>query len=82
MTGGPSGAAGIRPEDLSHSMLVAVLMAHGGSLTIPLSGFEADALGGRDGSFHAVAMEPQPDGTVRLSVRPRPDEPTAGVRHE
>lgn len=82
MTGDQPGAAGLRPEDLSHSMLVAVLMAHGGSLTIPLSAFEADALGGRDGSFHAVAMEPQQDGTVRLSVRPRPDEPTAGVRFE
>lgn len=82
MTGSPLARLPIEPGDLSHSMLLAVLMAHGGSLTIPLSAFEADALGGRDGSFHAVAMEPQPDGTVRLSVRPRPDVPAAGVRHE
>ena len=68
-----------RPEDLSHAMLVAILMHHGGSMDIPASAFEADALGGRDGSWHAVAMEPQADGTLRVSVRPRPDGDDGGV---
>ena len=68
-----------RPEDLSHAMLVAILMHHGGSMDIPASAFEADALGGPDGSWHAVAMEPQQDGTLRVSVRPRPDGDAGGV---
>ncbi|MFJ6076411.1 pRL2-19 [Streptomyces sp. NPDC093065] len=81
MTGGPLDGRSVRPEDLSHSMLVAVLMAHGGSLTIPVSAFEPDSTGGPDGSWHAVALEPLEDGTVRLSVRPRPsDTDAAGVR--
>lgn len=68
-----------RPEDLSHAMLVAILMHNGGSMDIPATAFEADALGGRDGSWHAVAMEPQADGTLRVSVRPRPDVDDGGV---
>lgn len=68
-----------RPEELSHAMLIAVLMAHGGSMDVPASAFETDALGGRDGSFHAVSMEPLPDGTVRLAVQPRPDTDAAGI---
>ncbi len=67
------------PQDMSHAMLIAILMHHGGSLDLPASAFEADALGGRDGSWHAVAMEPQDDGTVRLSVRPRPDVDEARI---
>lgn len=70
------------PADMSHAMLVALLMHHGGSMTIPAEAFQADALGGLDGAWHAVAMEPQGDGTVRLSVRPRPDVPGEGVRFE
>ncbi|WP_431985251.1 pRL2-19 [Streptomyces qinglanensis] len=70
------------PEDMSHAMLLAILMHHGGSLTLPAEAFEPDALGGRDGSWHAVAMELQPDGTVRLAVRPRPDGDTGGITHE
>ncbi|MDX2683695.1 pRL2-19 [Streptomyces soliscabiei] len=68
-----------RPEDLSHAMLIAVLVAHGGSLEIPAAAFEADVIGGRDGSFHAVSMEPLPGGTIRLSVQPRPDTEEAGI---
>jgi hypothetical protein len=56
------------PADLSHSMLLAVLMHHGGSLDLPATAFEADALGGADGAFHAVRMDPLPGGTLRLSV--------------
>jgi hypothetical protein len=68
-----------RPEDMSHAMLVAILMHHGGSMDIPADAFVADALGGRDGSWHAVAMEPQANGTLRISVRPRPDGDEGGV---
>ena len=78
----PFDAANPRAADISHAMLVAILMHHGGSMALPAEAFEHDALGGLDGSWHAVAMEPQPDGTVRLSVRPRPDVPEASVRFE
>ncbi|HBF84882.1 MAG TPA: pRL2-19 [Streptomyces sp.] len=67
------------PGDLSHAMLIAILMHHGGSLDLPAGAFDPDAIGGRDGAFHAVAMEPQTDGTVRISVRPRPDGDDAGI---
>jgi hypothetical protein len=70
------------PADMSHAMLIAILMHHGGSLEIPASAFEPDAIGGLDGAFHAVAMEPQPGGTIRISVRPRPDVPDAGITYE
>ncbi|MFF3959800.1 pRL2-19 [Streptomyces sp. NPDC001890] len=62
------------PADMSHAMLIAILMHHGGSMELPAGAFAPDAIGGLDGSFHAVAMEPQPGtGTIRISVRPRPD---------
>lgn len=63
------------PGDMSHAMLVAILMHHGGSLDLPVDAFEVDALGGPDGAWHAVAMIPQTDGTVRISVQPRPSGP-------
>lgn len=78
----PFDAANLRPADMSHAILVAILMHHGGSMTLPASAFEHDALGGLDGSWHAVAMEPQSDGNLRVSVRPRPDVDEAGVRIE
>lgn len=68
-----------RAAELSHGALVAVLMAHGGSLEVPADAFAADSIGGRDGSFHALAVEPLPGGRVRLSVQPRPDVPGAGI---
>ncbi|MYV63869.1 pRL2-19 [Streptomyces sp. SID4931] len=68
------------PEDLSHALLVAVLMDNGGSLELPDGAFAPDALGGADGSWHAVEMTPDPaTGTIRLSVRPRSDMPGGGV---
>ncbi|MFJ4343625.1 MULTISPECIES: pRL2-19 [unclassified Streptomyces] len=72
-------ASEISPADMSHAMLVAILMHAGGSLSLPASAFELDALGGADGAWHAVGMEPQTDGTVRLTVQPRPDVPEAGM---
>lgn len=65
--------------DMSHASLVAVLMHHGGSLEVPASAFEPDSIGGRDGSFHALAVDAIPGGRVRLSVHPRPDVPGAGI---
>ncbi|WP_346268110.1 pRL2-19 [Streptomyces sp. SID3915] len=67
------------PADLSHAMLIAILMHHGGSLDLPAGAFDPDAIGGLDGAFHAVAMEPQDNGTIRISVRPRPAGDDAGI---
>ena len=67
------------PADMSHAMLIAILMHHGGSLDLPAGAFTPDALGGMDGAFHAVAMEPQLDGTVRISVQPRPSGDAGGI---
>ncbi|MFJ5086480.1 pRL2-19 [Streptomyces sp. NPDC088706] len=62
------------PADLSHAALIAILMHHGGSLDLPAGAFDPDALGGVDGAFHAVAIDPQTDGTIRISVQPRPSD--------
>ncbi|MEV4500365.1 hypothetical protein AB0J84_32335, partial [Micromonospora arborensis] len=67
-----------RAADLSHAALVAVLMAHGGSLTIPATAFQPDSIGGPDGSFHALAMDTRGD-LIHLSVQPRPDVDGAGI---
>ncbi|MGY3340953.1 hypothetical protein ACVW0K_007146 [Streptomyces filamentosus] len=69
----------LSPADLSHALLVAVLMHNGGSLDLPREAFALDALGGPDGAWHAVGMEPQQDGTIRISVRVRPDVDGAGI---
>ncbi|MFJ2202364.1 pRL2-19 [Streptomyces violaceusniger] len=69
---------GLSPADISHAILIAVVMHSGGSLTLPASALEADALGGPDGGWHALCMEPQTDGGVRIAVQPRPDVPGAG----
>jgi hypothetical protein len=79
-SGGPLPEA--TPAEMSHAMLIAILMHNGGSLTLPAAAFESDALGGFDGAFHAVAMETQPDGMIRLSVQPRPDGDAGGIRRE
>lgn len=68
--------------DMSHASLVAVLMHHGGALEVPASAFAPDNIGGRDGSFHALAVDTLPGGRVRLSVHPRPDVPGAGIIRE
>jgi hypothetical protein len=68
--------------DLSHAALVAVLMANGGSVEVPATSFEPDSIGGRDGSFHALAVDALPGGRVRLSVHARPDVPGAGIIRE
>ncbi|MFB7484844.1 hypothetical protein ACFUEM_38660 [Streptomyces anulatus] len=73
-------AGDVGPGDLSHAALIAVLMDAGGSLDLPAGAFDVDALGGRDGSFHALAVEPLPGGRrVRLSVQARPDTDAGGI---
>lgn len=77
------GFEGLSPADMSHAWLIAILMHHGGSLDLPLSAFERDALGGPDGSHHAVRMEVLDGaGTVRLSVVARPEGDDAILRWE
>jgi hypothetical protein len=60
-------------------MLVAILMHHGGSLELPGSAFETDALGTSDGAHHAIEVTPVDGSSVRLSVVPRPPGPDAGI---
>lgn len=67
-------------EDMSHAMLIALLMHHGGSMVLPAQAFESDAMGGADGSFHAVELTPLSDRTVRLSVVPRPPGNSGGTK--
>ncbi|MDH6145974.1 hypothetical protein P3T35_008036 [Kitasatospora sp. GP30] len=67
------------PEDMSHAMLIAVLMDQGGSYDMPADALSVDALGTADGAFHAVELLPLPDGRVRLSVVPRPAGDAGGV---
>lgn len=68
----------VTPEDLSHSMLIAVLMDMGGSYTMPAASFTPDALGTPDGVLHAVQMEPIEGGMMRISVVARPNDMRAG----
>lgn len=67
------------PEEMSHAMLIAVLMHHGGSITLPASAIDADATGTSDGVFHAIELQPLDDGGVRLSVVPRPSGQDSGI---
>ena len=67
------------PAEMSHAMLLAVLMHNGGSIEIPQVALEPDSTGTADGSFHAVELLPLPGGMVRLSVVPRPGVPEAGI---
>lgn len=70
------------PADMSHAMLIGILMNEGGSYVMPAVAMDADSIGGPDGAFHAVAMEPLQNGLIRLSVRPRPDVDQAGISYE
>ncbi|MBZ3918135.1 pRL2-19 [Streptomyces acidiscabies] len=64
---------------MSHAMLIAVLMHNGGSLDLPATAFETDALGDGHGAHHAVQLAPLDDGSVRLSVVARPSGDDAGI---
>ncbi|WP_435059507.1 pRL2-19 [Streptomyces sp. bgisy060] len=67
------------PAVMSHRMLIALLMHHGGSMTLPAAALDADATGTADGTHHAVQLATLDDGTVRLSVVARPPVDGAGV---
>jgi hypothetical protein len=67
------------PEDMSHGMLIALLMALGGSYDLPGDAFHADAMGTTDGQFHAVELATLADGRLRLSVVPRPAGEAGGI---
>jgi hypothetical protein len=77
----PSPFGNLTPADMSHAMLVAILMHNGGGYTLPMDALEVDALGRPDGSHHAVQMVPLADGSgVRLMVIARPEGPDAVLR--
>ncbi|MEV0344113.1 hypothetical protein AB0H49_34405 [Nocardia sp. NPDC050713] len=68
------------PADMSHAMLIALLMHLGGSYDLPSSALtEADVFGTSDGALHALELVPLRDGRVRLSVVPRPPGDGAGI---
>ncbi|MFC8008467.1 hypothetical protein ACFUCH_35475 [Streptomyces olivaceus] len=67
------------PEEMSHVALVAILMQHGGALTLPPDALDPEAVGGPRG-WHAVSIERQQDGTLRVAVQARPDAPHAGMK--
>ncbi|MEV7776566.1 pRL2-19 [Kitasatospora sp. NPDC086791] len=68
------------PADMSHAMLIGLLMHLGGSYDMPADALSVDALGTPDGTFHAVELGVLEDGQVRLSVVPRPSGDDAGLR--
>lgn len=67
------------PEDMSHAMLITLLMHLGGSYDLPEDAFATDAMGTRDGAFHAVELVPLANGQMRLSVVPRPAGNAGGI---
>lgn len=67
------------PARMSHAMLIAVLMHHGGSMDLPAAALDPDATGTADGTHHAVQLATLDDGTVRLSVVARPPGDDAGI---
>ncbi|AWZ06867.1 MULTISPECIES: pRL2-19 [unclassified Streptomyces] len=66
------------PAQMSHRMLIAVLMHHGGSLDLPAAALDRDATGTAD-AHHAVQLATLDDGTMRLSVVARPPVDDAGI---
>lgn len=70
-----------KPEDMSHGMLIALLMALGGSYDLPADAFQSDAMGTADGQFHAVELAELPGGQLRLSVVPRPAGNSGGIEY-
>jgi hypothetical protein len=60
-------AAGASDEDVSHSMLLAVLMSRGGSLDVDGARYAHGAAGGTRG---AVELLPLDEGRVRLRAVP------------
>lgn len=60
---------GVTNLEVSHALLVALLMTLGGSHVMPLSAITTDAMGHVDGSMYSVELSPIGDGEyVRLAV--------------
>ncbi|MFF2696676.1 hypothetical protein ACFVRW_23610 [Bacillus subtilis] len=68
-----------KPEEMSHAMLIGLLMHLGGSYDLPGDALSVDTLGTEDGTFHAVELGHLPDGRLRLSVVPRPAGDAGGI---
>ncbi|WP_126903398.1 hypothetical protein [Streptomyces sp. WAC 01325] len=69
------------PEEISHAMLVGLLINLGGTHVMPASSMAPDALEGVDG-LHAVTMELLPNDALRFSISSRPDVDAPGVDFE
>lgn len=63
------------PEEMSHAVLLALLMQAGGSATIPASALDPSEIGTPDGTYHALSLEALPGDMLRVSVAPRPSGP-------
>ncbi|MFD8498005.1 hypothetical protein [Amycolatopsis sp. NPDC059657] len=57
--------------DWTHALLIALLVRAGGSVTLSLEDFEADALGGPDGQHYGYTTLAGPDG-LTVAVTPAP----------
>ncbi|WP_461712855.1 pRL2-19 [Streptomyces sp. DSM 41029] len=68
----------LTPAERSHHLLVALLVHAGGSLTLPASALDPDAIGTAD-SAHAIELRRYADGSVRVSVQPRPRDAGDGA---
>ncbi|WP_282781899.1 hypothetical protein [Nocardia sp. CC201C] len=56
--------------DLSHALLIGVLMKMGGSIDLAPGDLAPEALGDTEGKVYPLTLEPLPDGGARLSVAP------------
>jgi len=64
----------VTPGEMTHALLVAVIMKQGGSVVLGPEDYEPDAMGHANGQLYALEMTPLTGGRVRLSVVPRPDQ--------
>lgn len=65
------------PDEMSHAVLIGVLMSMGGEAVIPGEYLtDPDVTGTPDGTLHALELQPLPGGRLRVRVVPRP--PDAG----
>lgn len=56
--------------DVSHGLLLAILVAHGGSVDLDADQFYSDAMGNQLGEFYSVQLTPFSSGKIRLEVVP------------
>lgn len=75
----PAGRGGIDTGELSHMILVGVLMSLGCSHTLDQDALDVDAVATPDGKMHALHTQPLDDGRLRISVVPRPSDDAGGT---